>query len=292
VEPPQRVAFLGLGIMGSRMAANLARAGFELTVWNRTREKADAFAREHGARLADTPADAARAAEVTITMVVDAPHVEEVMLGPGGASEGMEEGHLAIDMSTIPAATSRALGERLGERGIHFLDAPVTGSKPKAEDGTLVIMVGGEADQVERARPLFEAMGERVVHAGAQGEGSLVKLLNNTLAAINAAALAQAIRVAEEAGTDLDALFEVAGSGSGDSAMLRLKGEPMRERHFEPLFRLAHMLKDVRHCLRESESAGASFGLARHAEELYARADREGHGDEDFAAVIEAADES
>src|SRR5919199_1396968 len=139
----QRVAFLGLGIMGAPMAANLVRAGFEVTVWNRTRQRAERFCTDHGARVATTPAEAAGAADVTVTMVPDAPEVEAVVLGDRGAVEGVRQGGLVIDMSTIAPSASVAIGERLGAEGIGFLDAPVTGSRPKAEDGTLTIMVGG-----------------------------------------------------------------------------------------------------------------------------------------------------
>src|SRR5215212_9143467 len=154
-----RIAFCGLGIMGGPMAANLARAGFELSVYTRTREKAERFASEHRATAAGSPREAAEGASTVITMVPDAPEVEEVLLGETGAAHGLEQGALAIDMSTIAPTAARAIGGRLADDGIGFLEAPVSGSRPKAEDGTLTIMVGGERDAFERARPLFEAMG-------------------------------------------------------------------------------------------------------------------------------------
>ncbi len=180
------MAFCGLGIMGGPMAANLARAGFELSVYTRTREKAERFAEEHGARAAATPREAAEGASVVITMVPDAPEVEEVLLGEQGASTGWETGALAIDMSTIAPTAARAIGERLADDGVAFLEAPVSGSRPKAEDGTLTIMVGGNAEDFERARPLFDAMGERIVHVGPQGHAQLAKLLTNTMGAVHA----------------------------------------------------------------------------------------------------------
>src|SRR5829696_2539904 len=164
--PGRRVAFCGLGIMGGPMAANLARAGFELSVYTRTREKAERFAEEHGARAAATPREAAEGASAVITMVPDAPEVEEVLLGEQGALHGLAEGALAIDMSTIAPTAARAIGERLADDGVAFLEAPVSGSRPKAEDGTLTIMVGGEQAAFEHALPLYEAMGERIVHVG------------------------------------------------------------------------------------------------------------------------------
>ena len=287
MERPDKVAFLGLGIMGSRMAANLCRAGFEVHAWNRTRARAEELAADHGAVVADTPAQAAAAAGIAITMVVDSPEVEAVLFGSDGAAEGLRDGGLAIDMSTIAPSASRAIADRLREQGTSFLDAPVTGSKPKAEDGTLTIMVGGDAAEFERAKPLFEAMGKLVLHVGPQGHGSMVKLINNTVAAVNTAAVAEGIAAGRRADLDLDKLIEVIGAGSGASAMLDLKAQPIIQRDYEPLFKLGHMLKDVRHCLAEAENLGVPMRVAAATETLYAEADDAGHYDDDFAAVAE-----
>jgi 3-hydroxyisobutyrate dehydrogenase-like beta-hydroxyacid dehydrogenase len=286
---PDKVAFLGLGIMGSRMAANLCRAGIEVHAWNRTRARAEELASEHGAVVADTPAQAAAAAGIAITMVVDTPEVEAVLFGADGAAEGLGDGGLAIDMSTIAPTASRAIAERLQDQGTAFLDAPVTGSKPKAEDGTLTIMAGGEAADFERARPLFEAMGKLVLHVGPHGHGSMVKLINNTVAAVNTAVVAEGLALGRRAGLDLDKLVEVVGAGSGASAMLDLKARPIIEGDYEPLFKLGHMLKDVRHCLTEARALGVEPRVAAAAEELYAAAEAAGHYDDDFAAVAEKA---
>jgi 3-hydroxyisobutyrate dehydrogenase len=281
----EKVAFLGLGIMGRPQAANVCRAGFDLTVWNRTRERAESFADEHrGVEVAESPAEAARGADVVISMVPDGPEVEEVLFA---AADGMAEGALAVDMSTIAPTASVSIGRRLGERGIQFLDAPVTGSRPKAEDGTLTIMVGGEAGDFERAKPVLEAMGQLVVHVGPSGHGEMIKLINNTLAAINAAGLAEALLLAQAANLDTDKLRQVVASGSGASTMLSLKAEPMIERDFEPLFKLEHMLKDVRHCIREADALGVELPVAKAVESLYSRAAEIGLGGQDFAAVIE-----
>jgi 3-hydroxyisobutyrate dehydrogenase-like beta-hydroxyacid dehydrogenase len=287
---PERVAFLGLGIMGAPMAGHLCRAGFDVIACNRTRERAEELAEASGARLAATPAEASAEAEVTVTMVVDGPQVEEVLFGEQGAASTMGAGHLAIDMSTIPPATARALAERLAERDVGFLDAPVTGSRPKAEDGTLTIMVGGDEAALERARPLFEAMGDVIVHAGPIGHGQAVKLLNNTVAASNAAALAQAIAAARKLGVDLDALVRVMAAGSGNSTMLGLKAAPMIEHDFEPLFKLEHMLKDVRHLLGAAREAEVEMSVAEAALRLYSEAAASGPEGRDFAAIIEIAE--
>jgi 3-hydroxyisobutyrate dehydrogenase-like beta-hydroxyacid dehydrogenase len=283
----QRVGFIGLGIMGSRMAASLRRAGFELTVFNRTRERADAWAAEHGGRVAGTPREAADGADVVITMVVDGPQVEAMLLGPDGAADGARAGALFVDMSTIAPADARRLAGVLRERGHAFVDAPVTGSAPRAEAGTLTIMVGGSEEDVATARPLFDAMGEKLVHAGDVGQGQAVKVLSNAVSAVNCATIAQALVVGRQEGIDLDALVEVMRSGSAASTMLELKAGPMLAHDFTPLFKLEHMLKDVRLCLDEARRAGAGFPFAGLAGELYSAAVGRGLGDEDFAAVLE-----
>jgi 3-hydroxyisobutyrate dehydrogenase len=285
----RRVAFCGLGIMGGPMAANLANAGFELSVYTRTREKADRFAAEHErATAAATPREAAEGASTVITMVPDAPEVEEVLLGDDGAVHGLAEGALAIDMSTIAPTAARAIGERLGDDGVAFVEAPVSGSRPKAEEGTLTIMAGGEDADFERARPLFDAMGELIVHVGPRGHAQLAKLLTNTMGAVHAVALAESVLMVQKAGIDPGAFLKVAAGSAGNSTVLGLKGRPMFDRDFTPLFKLEHMLKDVRHCLDEARALGVELRLGSLVEPLYARAAADGHGAEDFAAVIRA----
>jgi 3-hydroxyisobutyrate dehydrogenase-like beta-hydroxyacid dehydrogenase len=270
------------------MAANLARGGFELTVWNRTAERAERFATEHRASVAATPAEAAAAAEIVVTMVVDRDQVEAVLLGSDGAAEGAPAGTLFVDCSTIGRAAAQAIGAELERRGHELLDAPVTGSAPRAEDGTLTIMAGGTDAAFERARPLLEAMGKLIVHAGPLGDGQMVKLINNAVAAANAAVVGEALLVGARTGIDLDALTEVMGAGSGASTMLELKAGPMRRHDFTPLFKLDHMLKDVRLCLEEAAAAGVPFDLAERAREILAEAVALGHGDDDFASLIAA----
>jgi 3-hydroxyisobutyrate dehydrogenase-like beta-hydroxyacid dehydrogenase len=282
-----KIGFAGLGIMGSRMAANLRRAGHELTVYNRTTETARAWAEEHGAEVADTPAELARSSDVVITMVVDGAQVESVLLGPGGVAEGASEGLLCIDCSTIAPSDTRRIGAALAQRGIHLVDAPVTGSSPKAEDGTLTIMVGGEAEDFERARPLLEAMGKLIVHVGPLGQGEMLKLINNSVAAANCSVVGQALLVAKRTGVDLDALQRVMSAGSGGSAMLDLKAGAMREHDYTTLFKVEHMLKDVRLCLEEGQAAGIGFPSAAEAREVLSSTLGRGHGDDDFAAIIE-----
>jgi 3-hydroxyisobutyrate dehydrogenase len=281
------VGFIGLGIMGSRMAASLRRAGFELPVFNRTRERAEEWAAEHGGHVAGSPREVGERSDVVITMVVDGAQVEEMLLGDDGAAAGAKPATLFIDMSTIGPVDARRIAKALAERGHSFVDAPVTGSAPKAEDGTLTIMAGGSDADLERAMPLLEAMGEIIVHVGEVGTGQQVKVLSNAVSAVNCATLAQALVVGRRSGVDLSALLKVMGAGSANSTMLELKGEPMLAHDFTPLFKLNHMLKDVLLCLEDARAAGAAFPFAGLAGELYSAGAGRGLGDQDFAAVLE-----
>lgn len=284
----KRIGFIGLGIMGSRMAANLQRAGFEVTVWNRTQQTAHDWAAEHGGHLAQSPASVAAAADLVFTMVVDGPQVRELLLGSQGVAQGAEPGLLCVDCSTIGQAEARSIGAELAARGLRLLDAPVTGSMPAARDGTLLIMVGGEADDVAQARPALEAMGQTVLHVGPLGSGQAIKVINNSVAAANVATVAEALIAGRAAGVDLDSLVAVMEGGSAGSRMLTLKQESMRSHDFTPLFRLAHMIKDVELCLGATsapfESAERALTDMRAAEQL-------GHGDDDFAALVEAVEQ-
>jgi 3-hydroxyisobutyrate dehydrogenase len=277
-----RLGWIGLGIMGSRQAANLRRAGHELTVWNRTASTAEAWAAEHGATVVATPAEVAQDADIVFSMVVDGPQVQEVLV------PAAREGVLFVDMTTIGPAWTRTIAEQLAQRGARLVDAPVTGSSPRAEDGTLTIMVGGDAEDVERVRPLLEIMGELIVYAGPLGSGQAVKLINNAVAAANAATLAQALIVGSAQGLDLDALVDVMAAGSGASTMLTLKAGPMRNHDYTTLFKTEHMLKDVRLCLDETQQADVPFPAAAAASDALSAAVARGFGSEDFAALLEA----
>jgi 3-hydroxyisobutyrate dehydrogenase len=297
----ERVAFLGLGIMGSRMAANLARAGFDLTVWNRTGSTAEAFCSEHRAQLALTPAEAAAGASIVITMVVDGDQVREVLLGSDGAAIQAQPGTVLIDCSTIGPAATRQIGAALAQRGVALIDAPVTGSSPRAQDGTLTFMVGSSDQEFQRIGPVLRAMGELIVHCGPMGHGQMVKLINNAVAAANATVVGQALLVGSRAGVDLDALVEVMASGAGGSTMLDLKAGPMRDHDYttlfkvgssgreeiQPFFKLEHMLKDVRLCLEEGQRLGVPFPSAAFAREILSAAMGRGHAEHDFAALID-----
>ncbi len=285
------VGFLGLGIMGSRMAARLAGAGFPLTVWTHSPGKAAAWAAAHEpAVAADTPAAVARESDIVVSMVVNGAQVESVLCGEGGVCEAARPGLLCVDMSTIAPTDTRRIAARLRERGIDMIDAPVTGSSPRAEAGTLTIMAGGAPEDFARALPLLEAMGEVIVHVGDLGQGEMLKLINNSLGAANAAALAEALVLARATGVDLDAFVQVTSAGSGASAQLTLKSTPMRAHDYTTLFKTEHILKDVRLCLEEAQAAGVPFPSAAHARDLLTATLGRGHGEHDYAAIIEAAE--
>ena len=238
-------------------------------------------------------------------MVVDGPQVREVLLGDDGAAAGAPRGALFVDCSTIGVQATLEIAARLVERGMSMVDAPVTGSSPRAEDGTLTIMAGGTEADFGRARPVLEAMGQVIVHAGPLGHGQMVKLINNAVAASNAAVLAQALLVAKRAEVDLDALIEVMAAGSGASTMLSIKAGPMRDHDYttlvkiertdsgeevevvQPMFKLEHMLKDVDLCLDEGQARGAPFPMAALAKEIMVAAMARGHADHDFSSIIE-----
>jgi 3-hydroxyisobutyrate dehydrogenase-like beta-hydroxyacid dehydrogenase len=287
---PERVGFLGLGIMGSRMAANVAKAGFPLTVWTHTDGKAERWASEHGASAVNTPAEVAAASDIVVSMVVDGSQVESVLLGQGGVVQQAHDDLLCVDMSTIAPTDTRRIGAALAQHGVRMLDAPVTGSSPRAEAGTLTIMAGGRDEDFQRAKPLLEAMGELIVHVGTLGQGEMLKLINNALGAANAAAVAEALLLADATGVDLDALVAVTQTGSGASAQMEMKSGPMRAHDYATLFKTEHLLKDVRLCLEEAQAAGVPFPAAAHARDMLAATMGRGHASDDYAALIEAAE--
>ncbi len=288
VAQPERVGFIGLGAMGSRMAASLRRAGFELTVWNLTRSTAEQFAERHGAAVADTPGVLAAEVGAVVSMVVDGAAVQGVLTGPEGVMTGARRGLLCVDCSTIGAPAARGLAETLAARGVGFVDAPVSGSLPGAEHRTLTIMVGGDPADVHRARPLLEAMGERIVRVGSVGHGQMVKVITNAMAAANVVTVGEALLLAKREGVDLDAFGQIVPGTSGASTMFDQKSSPMRRHDYATLFKLEQMLKDVRLCLEDAQAAGIPFTGPAHARQMLAAAVGRGHGADDYAAVVEA----
>lgn len=244
---PRSVAFLGLGAIGRPMAARLAHTPeVTLTVWNRSSEKAKAFAKEHGARLAATPADAARGAEVVITCFPVSADVASVLDGPDGLLAGLAKGSTLVDCTSGDPATSRRMAARLEERGIGFLDAPVSGGVIGAEQGTLTVMVGGDESLLERVRPVLELFGKKIVHCGPVGSGDALKAVNNALLAVHIWSAAEGLAALAKAGVRPKVALDVINASSGRSnASMNLFPERVLTRAFPRTFRLALLDKDV-----------------------------------------------
>lgn len=283
----ERIGFIGLGIMGSGMARNLIRAGFDVRVWNRTGSRMQLLL-EEGASGAEDPADVASHADITVTCVSDTPDVEEVILGERGVAAGVEAGSLVIDTSTISPGVTRQIAGTLEERGAHMLDAPISGGSEGAADGTLSIMVGGEAEQVERAMPVFRAMGETVTHVGPIGSGQTVKLVNQILVVGNMLAVSEALLFAEAAGLDLERTLEAVSGGAAGSWMLSNRAPQVVERDWSPGFTIDLQQKDLRLALEEADELGTPLLNAGKISQLYRTLQRAGLGGEGNHALVRA----
>lgn len=247
-----RIGFIGLGIMGAPMVRNLLRAGHELVAWNRSPARLDAAVAD-GAERGQSPADVAARSDVTIVCVTASADVEEVVLGPGGALEGLREGSVLVDMSTISPAVTRTLAARLAEGGVQMLDAPVSGGEQGAVDGTLSIMVGGPSEALARVRPVFEALGRTVTHCGPAGAGQTVKLCNQIAVCLNNLAMAEALVLCQRSGVDPSTMLAAITEGAAGSWQLSNLGPKVVQRDFAPGFKVGLQQKDLRLAL---EAAG------------------------------------
>jgi 3-hydroxyisobutyrate dehydrogenase len=283
----QRVAVLGLGIMGGAMAHNLLRAGFPLTVYNRTPEKAQPLV-EAGATRAASAREAAQAAEVVIVMVADDPGSRAIWLGDDGALAGVQPGATLIESSTLTSSWVRELAGLAQARRCAFLDAPVRGSKPQAEAGQLNFLVGGDAATLEQVRPVLETLGQRIDHLGPTGSGATMKLINNLLGGVQIAALAEGLVLAEQAGLDMDRVVELLINGAPGSPMVKGKAARIVARDYRTEFALRWMHKDLSYALDEAAQHQTPMPTVAAARELYRLALAQGRGDEDFPAVAEA----
>ncbi len=281
-----RVGFIGLGAMGKPMCRNLLKAGFPLTVWNRSRPPVDELAGA-AATAASSSAAAARQADVVITCVPSSPHVTEVIAGPDGVLEGIAAGATVIDMSTIDPNVSQEMAAACAARGVRFLDAPVSGGTVGAVNGTLTIMVGGEREQYDRVVPILDSVGKKVVYAGPVGAGAVVKLMNQLLVGINLAGAAEAMVLGVKAGVDPQLLYETIGAATGNSFQLQrcfpdliMKGE------FGAMFSVDLLHKDLALGLEVGKDNRVRLLLSALALQVFEEARELGHGEEDIAAVI------
>ena len=281
------LAFLGLGIMGSRMATNLAKAGHKVKVWNRTMEKATNLA-SVGCEPAATPKEAVQGMRIVVTMLADPQALADVALRQG-MLDAMDKGALWIDSSTVDPSTSRRMAEEANARGIRFLDAPVSGSSGAAANAKLVFFAGGEATDLESARAILEAMGSRIVHAGPQGAGASLKLVNNLFLAQAQAAWSEALGLAEKFGLSQETVHEAILPTHVAPAFLGFKRTKIENREWSAEFPLKHALKDIRLALTAAKEAGMDLQQLSAAESLYAQALSRGFGDSDISAIHEIA---
>ena len=281
-----RIALVGLGLMGAGMARRLLSAGFPLAVYNRTASKADALVAQ-GARKATSPREAAVGAEIVVSMVADDAASRGVWLGDDGALSGVSRGAVLIESSTVTPDWIAELAAVATASGCELLDAPVTGSRAHAEAGELRFLVGGSAAALERARPALAAMGQTIVHVGPTGHGAVLKLLNNFLCGVQAAALAEAVSLIERSGVDERTAFELLANGAPGSPIVKTFLARMTARDYTPNFHLSLMAKDLTYAERLGERQGAPLLSAGPARAAFERAAAAGFGDEDASAVIE-----
>lgn len=284
----KNVTLIGLGSMGIGIAQNILKAGFDLTVHNRTLAKAESLAKL-GAKVAGSPAEAARNADMVISIVAEDAASRQIWLAETGALNSMREGAIAVESSTLSHVWVRELASLATERGVAFLDAPVNGGPSMAAAAQLKIMVGGDASTLEQARPVLESFSEQITHMGQNGAGVMTKLINNMMTGVHLVALAEGLNMAERAGLNLEQVVSVVTNAGPASPIVKMKAPLMATRHYgEPSFLLRHIRKDVTYALRLAEELDSPLTTANAARELYRIAGRLGYDDADFAAVFEA----
>ena len=285
-----RVGFIGLGIMGQPQARNLLRAGFALTVATRTAGKAARFAEQNKAlgeiRAATTPAEVARECEIIITMVTDTPDVVAVAYGDDGIFAAARPGTIVIDMSTISPSVTRDLAAKAMQSGVLWMDAPVSGGEKGAIEGTLTIMVGGEAVAVERARPVLEAMGKRITHFGPAGNGQATKLCNQIMVAVNLLAVCETMTFARKNGLDLNLVHQALTGGAANSWALEVLGKKMIDRDFKPAFMVKLQQKDLRLVLDAASRSQTPVPTASLANQMFAAVEADGGGDDGTQSLV------
>lgn len=277
-----RVAFLGLGIMGHAMATNLVKAGHEVTTWNRTPEK-----QVEGARPAASPAEAAQGAEVVWLCVSDTAAVENVLFGANGVEKSLTEGMIISDSSTISPTATRKFAERVAQKGVQYVDSPMTGSKTGAEAGTLLFIVGGEEREVEKLKPLYAAMGKKIFRMGETGKGQSAKLVMNLQIALIYEGFAEALTLAAKLGVDTENLVHLINASMVKSGVIEYKAPFVLRRDFSPNFPLRLMRKDIRLALDAAKEARVKLPGLETVEEVYDVAVEEGYADLDYAATLQ-----
>jgi 2-hydroxy-3-oxopropionate reductase len=284
------IGFIGLGVMGAPMARNLLAADYEVVAWNRSPGPLEALV-EAGARPAEGPAAVAAEAEVLITILKDDAVVREVLGGPDGAIAAAPAGALVIDMSTVSPALARELAEEAGALDVAFLDAPVSGGDVGARDGTLSIMVGGEATDAERARPVFEVLGSRVTHVGAAGAGQVAKACNQVLVAVIFAGLAESLVLGSKLGVDPAAILDAVGGGMAANRIMEVRRDNFLDHDFAPGFKVDLHHKDLEIALGAGGEVDAPLPLTAEVQQMFRQLRAAGHGDEDDSALLRVAEQ-
>ena len=284
--PDTTIGFIGLGIMGRPMAANLRRAGYPLVVHNRTSSKAEEFVSEFGGERAATPDEVAERSEIVITMLPDSPDVEQVYLADGGVIAGTGAGMLLIDMSSIAPAVARAVASAAVEIGAVALDAPVSGGDVGAREGTLSIMVGGPETAFERALPVFEVLGNTIVRLGEAGAGQTAKACNQILVAVTIEAVSEALVLASKAGVDPERLIEVLSGGLAGNRVMEVRRRNFLEHDFTPGFKLALHHKDLGIALRTARELGVYVPTTAIVDQMLAALEAAGDGGLDHSALL------
>ena len=283
----ERVGFIGLGIMGHGMAANLLKAGFAVTVWNRTITRMEELVAQ-GAHAGANPADVAERSDIIVTCVSDTPDVQAVVLGENGVIQGAQPGSLVIDCSTISPQATQELAAQLASKGIFMLDAPVSGGSEGAAKGTLSIMVGGDAAQFERALPVFRAMGKTVTHVGGNGAGQTVKLVNQVLVVGNCLAMCEALMFAEAGGVDLQKTYDAISQGAAGSWMFTNRAPQIIHRDWRPGFTIDLQQKDLRLVLAAADHFGVPLPATSLIFQFYRTLQAQGLGAEGNHALVKA----
>jgi 2-hydroxy-3-oxopropionate reductase len=280
------VGFIGLGIMGRPMAKNLMDAGYELVVHNRSQEKAEKLAEGGNATAAGSPREVAEACDVVITMLPDSPDVEAVVAGKGGVLEGIRDGALLVDMSTISPVVTEELSEKIREKGASMLDAPVSGGDVGAIEGALSIMVGGSEEDFERARPLFDVMGKVATHVGPIGAGQVVKACNQIVVALTIEAVSEALVLGSRGGVAPEKLVEALSGGLAGSAVMEAKKEKFFSHDFEPGFRIELHHKDLGIALAAGREYGVALPVTAIVDQMLEASMAKGRGDRDHSALL------
>lgn len=279
-----KVAILGLGIMGSGMAARLLSQGFPVTVYNRNREKSAPLASQ-GAFVAETPREAASRSQIVISMVSNDEASRAIWLGENGALAGAGAGCLLIESSTLSGKWIHELAAYASERNCMFLDAPVTGTKPHAASGELIFLVGGSDEAVTMAQPVFAVLGRQTLHLGPTGSGTLMKLVNNFICGVQAASLGEGLRLIDASGIDRTKALSILTNGAPGSGIVKRIVDRVSANEYTPNFALRWMAKDLSYAVNEASARKISLQTAAAALSIFQRAVAEGHGDEDFSAV-------